>query len=178
MHATDLLQYFYNTGNDTNVQALDYLINFVNNLDPNKGANPSGQLIYWPKYDTTDWTMLQFDDVSPNGLNLNDDLYRREAINALVQVRPLSPSTSVEVALRTIRTALVGVPDLSARWWCGVRRSKRGLMILPLHFEHAFFVSTTRRFSFLFFKATAYNVGARFLLLTPPSLAPKLPEHV
>lgn len=52
----------------------DYLVNFVNNLDPN-----SASIFAWPQYDTTSAQLLTFlDGTIP--LNITMDTYRESAI--------------------------------------------------------------------------------------------------
>lgn len=52
----------------------DYLVNFVNNLDPN-----GGDTFAWPQYDTSSTQLLTFLDGSPS-LNITTDTYREDAI--------------------------------------------------------------------------------------------------
>ena len=58
----------------------DYLINFVNNLDPN-----SESTFYWPQYDTQSAQMLTFLD-GDTPLNITTDTYRVQAMSYMQQM--------------------------------------------------------------------------------------------
>ena len=58
----------------------DFLINFVNNLDPNGETG-----ISWPKYNTSSPKLLTFlDGLTP--LNITDDDYRVDGMNFLTEL--------------------------------------------------------------------------------------------
>ena len=62
----------------------DYLVNFVNKLDPNGNTVTS-----WPKYTTASPQMLEFyDDIIPgiNGRSITQDNYRVDAMKLLTQL--------------------------------------------------------------------------------------------
>ncbi|KII91038.1 hypothetical protein PLICRDRAFT_554187 [Plicaturopsis crispa FD-325 SS-3] len=75
-HATDILN-VYADGDMT-----DYLINFVNNLDPN-GA---GGHLEWPEYTTASPQLMTFQDGLNPALSISSDDYRVEAMAFLTQV--------------------------------------------------------------------------------------------
>ena len=64
----------------------DYLINFVNNLDPNGKAVPS-----WPKYNTEDRQLLTFLD-GDTPLAVTPDTYRAEGMRLLTRIALEHPS--------------------------------------------------------------------------------------
>ena len=73
-----------NASTPPDFQATDYLINFVNNLDPNIFKRPSAAslstTIFWPPFDIVNRTMLTFlDGVTP--LTLSTDDFRVEPID-------------------------------------------------------------------------------------------------
>ncbi|OCH92824.1 carotenoid ester lipase precursor [Obba rivulosa] len=74
-HGSDLLN-FYGP-----YDARDYLINFVNNLDPN------GQdLLSWPPYSTASPSLLTMLDGNGTSLNITEDTYRADGINLLTNL--------------------------------------------------------------------------------------------
>lgn len=80
-HASDLLNVY--GGSDM----ASYLVRFVTNLDPNVGESTD---LYWPQYDVTAKTMLEFlDGLVPQALTT--DTYRTEAIAYLTNVTLASP---------------------------------------------------------------------------------------
>ncbi|KAI0655443.1 carotenoid ester lipase precursor [Cubamyces menziesii] len=73
-HATDILN-VYGGG-----EMADYLINFVNHLDPNGNTVPS-----WPKYTTSSPNLLTFlDGLIP--ITITDDDYRVDAMNLITEL--------------------------------------------------------------------------------------------
>jgi len=84
-HGTDLLQTIF-----AHAELQDYLINFINNLDPNKGYQGSNstdgsseKLVSWPKYSTTKQELLTILD-GDVPLDITKDNFREEAIGFLV----------------------------------------------------------------------------------------------
>lgn len=74
-HGSDLLS-FYGAQD-----ARDYLINFINNLDPN------GQdLLFWPQYSAASPQLLTMLDGGSTSLNLTEDTYRMDGINLLTNL--------------------------------------------------------------------------------------------
>jgi hypothetical protein len=73
-------------------QGTDYLLNFVNNLDPNVFNHPDAEslskTIYWPPYDETNRNMLFFldgtDDNNRPALAIGKDDFREEPIEYLL----------------------------------------------------------------------------------------------
>lgn len=62
-----------------------YLINFVNNLNPNGGG-----LLSWPKYSTSSPQLLTFlDGLIP--LEITQDTYRQAAMNLVTQLSLVNP---------------------------------------------------------------------------------------
>jgi len=82
-HGSDLVQ---NISGHAELQ--DYLINFVNSLDPNKKVDASLQdprIINWPQYDDKTVPLLTIlDGAVP--LNITRDDYREDAINFMTEV--------------------------------------------------------------------------------------------
>lgn len=80
-HGSDLLQYF-SASAGVLTQAQDYLINFASTYNPN-GKN-TNNLIYWPKWNKQNYSMLQFD---PSGITLSliRDDYRKVPIETIQQ---------------------------------------------------------------------------------------------
>lgn len=77
-HGTDILNVY--GGGDM----ADYLINFVNNLDPNGKTG-----ISWPKYTAASPQLLEFYDIiipGINGLKITTDNYRVDAMNFITQL--------------------------------------------------------------------------------------------
>lgn len=74
MHSSDLLS-FYGPADAT-----DYLINFVNNLDPNGQS-----LLTWPQYSTDSPQLLTMFDGVP-ALEITEDTYRIEGMNILTNI--------------------------------------------------------------------------------------------
>ena len=63
----------------------DYLINFINNLDPNGSG-----LLSWPKYTTSSPKLLTFvDGLIP--LEITEDTFRQEGMNFLTQLSLAAP---------------------------------------------------------------------------------------
>lgn len=63
----------------------DYLINFVNDLDPNGGS-----LLSWPKYSTSTQELLTFiDGLIP--LVLTKDTFRQDGTSFLTQLSLANP---------------------------------------------------------------------------------------
>jgi len=63
----------------------DYLIHFVNNLDPNGNTD-----INWPKYTTQSPRLLTFlDGLIP--LTITGDTFRKEAIDFMIKVTLSNP---------------------------------------------------------------------------------------
>ncbi|PSR79565.1 hypothetical protein PHLCEN_2v6976 [Hermanssonia centrifuga] len=79
VHASDLLN-IYGSGELT-----DYLVNFVNNLNPNGPTVP-----YWPKYTTASVQLLTFlDGLVP--VAITTDTYRQEAMEFIIQLALANP---------------------------------------------------------------------------------------
>ncbi|EIN05435.1 carotenoid ester lipase [Punctularia strigosozonata HHB-11173 SS5] len=72
-HSSDL-QNVYGGGELT-----DYLVHFVNNLDPN-GLLVTGKRFYWPRYDLTHRQLLTLLDAPLPALELTADTYREDAM--------------------------------------------------------------------------------------------------
>jgi len=81
-HGSDLEQTIF-----AHAELQDYLINFINNLDPNvdteKGAERTENLVHWPQFDTESKQLLQILD-GPVPLNLTVDDFREDAIQFLI----------------------------------------------------------------------------------------------
>ena len=77
-HGTDLLNVYRPGGGDMT----DYLVNFVNNLDPN-GAT----VINWPQYSLNSRELLTFQGglIGPR-LNITTDDYRVDGLNVLIDL--------------------------------------------------------------------------------------------
>ena len=58
----------------------NYLVRFVNNLDPNGGLD-----LTWPKYTNAAPTLLTFQDILPLQ-TLTTDTYRADGFNAIVNL--------------------------------------------------------------------------------------------
>lgn len=58
----------------------DYLINFVNHLDPNGNGSA-----YWPQYTPTNPTLMTFLD-GPTPQELTQDTFREEAMRTLTEL--------------------------------------------------------------------------------------------
>jgi hypothetical protein len=76
-------------GTDPPPPTVDYLINFVNKLDPNDPSNPT--LLAWPKWDNTNGSpaMMTFLDRplgGINGLAITSDTYRKAAMDYLIKL--------------------------------------------------------------------------------------------
>ncbi|KAF9487790.1 lipase [Pleurotus eryngii] len=80
-HATDILNVYF--GGEMG----DYLINFVNNLDP----NGQGRGINWPKYTTTTPNLVTFNDDLTFPMTITQDTFRKDAINFLTEVTLANP---------------------------------------------------------------------------------------
>ncbi|KAJ8454773.1 hypothetical protein ONZ45_g19172 [Pleurotus djamor] len=65
----------------------DYLINFVNNLDP----NGEGKGIHWPKYTTQSRSLVTFNDDIFFPVTLTQDTFRWDAINYLTWLTLANP---------------------------------------------------------------------------------------
>jgi len=85
-HASDLIQTIF-----AHAELQDYLINFINNFDPNKGyqgsASTNGSsegLIYWPKFSQAKKELLTILD-GDVPLEITKDDFREEAIDFLVK---------------------------------------------------------------------------------------------
>jgi len=82
-HNTDLTQTIGGHG-----ELQDYIIRFVNHLDPNVGSNNSNQssegLIYWPSYTTKSKILLTVLD-GPVPLDITKDDFRVEPIDFLIK---------------------------------------------------------------------------------------------
>jgi len=88
-HGADLIQTLF-----AHAELQDYLINFINNLDPNKGyrstGNSSEKLISWPRFSTTKKELLMMlDGTIP--LEITKDDFREEAIQFLTQYTLANP---------------------------------------------------------------------------------------
>ncbi len=78
VHASDLLNSFGG-------ELRDYLIHFVNKLDPN-GKDADGKaLVSWPKYSNWAPRLVTFLD-GPLPVTITNDDYRKDAINYLIDV--------------------------------------------------------------------------------------------
>jgi hypothetical protein len=75
-------------------QGTDYLLNFVNNLNPNvltrHDTEPISNIIYWPPYDEASQSMLLFldgtDDNNQPALAVGKDDFREEPIEYLISL--------------------------------------------------------------------------------------------
>ncbi len=65
----------------------DYLINFVNKLDP----NGEGRGINWPKYTTSSPNLVTFNDNLLFPVTITQDTFRTEAISFLTEVTLANP---------------------------------------------------------------------------------------
>lgn len=65
----------------------DYLINFVNKLDP----NGQGRGINWPKYTTSSPNLVTFNDNLLFPVTITQDTFRKDAINFLTGVTLANP---------------------------------------------------------------------------------------
>ena len=90
-HGTDLGQFYKRNPLET-TELRDYLINFVNTLDPNQGTQES--LPDWPEYTNEDPIMLvtnpQQYGVPP--ITFTPDTYRSDAIDLLIDLSRIYPS--------------------------------------------------------------------------------------
>ena len=57
----------------------DFLVRFVNNLDPNDYSNATDDTVSWPKYTPEDPRLLAFQD-GDSPLTIIPDTFREEAI--------------------------------------------------------------------------------------------------
>ncbi|KAF4576970.1 hypothetical protein EYR36_004954 [Pleurotus pulmonarius] len=80
-HATDILNVY--VGGELG----DYLINFVNNLDP----NGPGRGIPWPKYTTSSPNFVTFNDNLLFPVTITQDTFRKDAIDFLTEVTLANP---------------------------------------------------------------------------------------
>ncbi|KAJ3486538.1 hypothetical protein NLI96_g4178 [Meripilus lineatus] len=80
LHGSDILN-VYGPGDMT-----DYLINFVNNLDPNGKTG-----ISWPKYTTASPQILTFSDDLFNPLAISTDTYRKDAMSFVTTLSLANP---------------------------------------------------------------------------------------
>ena len=75
-------------------QGTDYLLNFVNNLDPNDfnrhDAESISSIIYWPPYDEASQSIMFFldgtDDNNKPPLSIGKDDFREEPIEYLISL--------------------------------------------------------------------------------------------
>ena len=65
----------------------DYLINFVNNLDP----NGPGRGINWPKYTASSPNLVTFNDDLIFPVTITQDTFREDAISFLTGVTLANP---------------------------------------------------------------------------------------
>ncbi|GJE92631.1 carotenoid ester lipase precursor [Phanerochaete sordida] len=79
VHGTDLI-FIYFAGD-----LGDYLINFVNHLDPNVGTNVGPNVTAWPQYNTRSREVLTLLDGTPN-ITVTNDSYRAEPIAYLTEL--------------------------------------------------------------------------------------------
>jgi hypothetical protein len=75
-------------------QGTDYMVNFINNLDPNVFTKPSSaslsSTIFWPQYALSNRTLLTFQDgLIP--LTLTEDNFREEPIGYLGELARTFP---------------------------------------------------------------------------------------
>lgn len=83
VHGSDILNVYFGG------EMEDYLIRFVNKLDPNNQGD-KGQGINWPKYTTSNPNLLTFQDgLIP--LTVTQDTYRKDSISALTQITLTHP---------------------------------------------------------------------------------------
>jgi len=80
VHVSDLLN-VYGNGEMT-----DYLVNFVNTLNPNGWSQPN-----WPKYTTKTPNMMTFTDNIFSPTKITQDTFRQEAMNFVSQVMLANP---------------------------------------------------------------------------------------
>ncbi|KDQ26036.1 hypothetical protein PLEOSDRAFT_160636 [Pleurotus ostreatus PC15] len=80
-HASDILNVYF--GGELG----DYLINFVNKLDP----NGQGRGINWPKYTTSSPNLVTFNDNLFFPVTITQDTFRKDAINFLTGVTLANP---------------------------------------------------------------------------------------
>jgi hypothetical protein len=88
------IAWFGTPGLPDDFQETDYLLNFVNNLDPNVFTNPSkayaSSTIFWPQYTVANRTLLTFQDgLIP--LTLTEDKFRDEPIGYLGELARIFP---------------------------------------------------------------------------------------
>ncbi|KAI0060459.1 carotenoid ester lipase precursor [Artomyces pyxidatus] len=81
-HATDLPNSFGNG------ELRDYMIHFVNNLDPN---GKRGLGIPWPQYDVTNPKAIVFQDSAFWPIKLGDDNYRHDALEFIANLSLIHP---------------------------------------------------------------------------------------
>jgi len=86
-HGSDLEQTIF-----AHAELQDYLINFINNLDPNKGfkGDASEKLLNWPQFSTSSKQLLTILDGSVP-LNITTDNFRKDAIDFLMNISLLEP---------------------------------------------------------------------------------------
>ncbi|KAL4263268.1 Carboxylic ester hydrolase [Pleurotus pulmonarius] len=80
-HASDILNVYF--GGEMG----DYLINFVNNLDP----NGQGRGINWPKYTASSPNLVTFNDDLISPVTITQDTFREDAISFLTGVTLANP---------------------------------------------------------------------------------------
>ena len=82
-HGSDLEQTIF-----AHAELQDYLINFVNNLDPNIGTKEADEaaekLIFWPRFDTRSKQLLEILD-GDVPLNITVDNFRETQMNTLIE---------------------------------------------------------------------------------------------
>jgi acetylcholinesterase len=78
-HTSDLLNIFGGG------ELTDYLVHFVNNLDPN-GPLISGETFHWPRYDVVNPQLLTLLDAPEQPLELTADTFRVDGMDLIMEL--------------------------------------------------------------------------------------------
>lgn len=91
-HGSDIPE-FYGSGPNADFQGTDALVNFANNLNPNRvpGKDHNSTLIPWPMWKTNPEAppLLTFSD--PNQLSITPDTFRVEGMQTLIKLSARFP---------------------------------------------------------------------------------------
>ncbi|KAF8516316.1 Alpha/Beta hydrolase protein [Hysterangium stoloniferum] len=79
-HSSDL-QEFYASSAMPGFQGTDFLVNFINTGNPNKGATAP---IFWPMYSSNELEPPLLTFLDPDVLNITTDTYRLEPMNTII----------------------------------------------------------------------------------------------
>ncbi|KAF8516319.1 Alpha/Beta hydrolase protein [Hysterangium stoloniferum] len=79
-HESDIKE-FYGSGAMPDFQGTDFLVNFINTGNPNKGATAP---IFWPMYSSNELEPPLLTFLDPDVLNITTDTYRLVPMNAII----------------------------------------------------------------------------------------------